>query len=34
MFHGKAFAIQYYPLPFAKRLKVTFVPSAAYKEYE
>jgi len=31
--HGKAFAVQYYPLPFAKRLKITFVPSAAYKEY-
>ena len=28
--HGTIFGIQYHPLPFARRLKVTFVPSPAF----
>jgi hypothetical protein len=27
------FAVQYYPLPFARRLKVAFVPSSAFKQH-
>ena len=30
---GKAFAVQYYPLRFGKRLKIAFIPSLAYKKY-
>ncbi|MEO6002005.1 MAG: DUF2961 domain-containing protein [Opitutus sp.] len=29
---GTAFAIQYYPLPFSKRLKVTFVPNEDFRK--